>query len=443
MMQCLANPLCLFLLVWSGATTLYLGGAWHGIFPAPSSFTLALLFLNVVTFALGYLTWTLFRGLDASAESPPIASVRPFTHKAMARALKFTLLMGMAVLALEMYRVVMIARYFQTTWSDLVTQPELFRIRMVAFIQDTLMQTSGTVMLLSVTSSLFSIGFVLLGVMLHVDATKRKYVYLLAHLAILLMIGLIHLSRYEVTANILYTVFAYCFTASLNRPSGRASAAKRHRSGDRFSQRGFRLSHLKLVVPLATIVMLFVLIDMLLGKSSEYGLGSRLQGILFHFYWYLAGPLAAFNEFVTTFVGDLQWGRSMFLPVYKWLCRLQLAEAVEINYYGEKVLVPYMSNVFTYLRNFYEDFGILGVAIVPYLLGWAVATVRMRARRQFSFLNLYLVLLLVILFSFYHFSLVSNQLYLQVFFGFVLFRYQFPESLAPGDLSFHTRNADG
>ncbi|HQI29018.1 MAG TPA: hypothetical protein PLT20_13110, partial [Sedimentisphaerales bacterium] len=178
MIQYLVNPLCLFLLVWSGVTTLYLGGAWHGIFPAPSPFTLALLFLNVVTFALGYLTWTLFHGLDASAESPPIASARPFTQKNMARALKFTLLMGVAVLALEMYRVVMIAHYFQTTWSDLVTQPKLFRMRMVAFIQDTLMQTRGTVMLLSVTSSLFSIGFVLLGVMLHLDATRRKYVYL-------------------------------------------------------------------------------------------------------------------------------------------------------------------------------------------------------------------------------------------------------------------------
>lgn len=427
MMQCLANPLCLFLLVWGGAAGLYLGGAWRGMFPAPSTLTLALVLLNIVTFSLGYLTWTLFRGLDAGAELPPIAPARPLTQKAMARAMKFTLLMGVAVLALEAYRVVVIARHFQTTWSDLATQPELFRIRMVAFIQDTLLQTSGTVMLLSVTSSLFSIGFVLLGVMLHVDATKRKYVYLLAHLAILLMIGLIHLSRYEVTSNILYTVFAYCFTASLDRPDARISAAERSRSGRRLSQRWFRMSHLKLVVPLATIVLLFVLIDMLLDKSSEYGLGSRLQGILFHFYWYLAGPLAAFNEFVTTFVGDLQWGRSMFLPAYKWLCRFHLVQAVEINYYGEKVLVPYMSNVYTYLRNFYEDFGILGVAIVPYLLGWAIAAVRVQARRCFSFLNLYLVLLLFLFFSFYNYFLSSNQIYLQILFGFLLFRYQIPD----------------
>ena len=173
-------------------------------------------------------------------------------------------------------------------------------------------------------------------------------------------------------------------------------------------------------------MLLFVLIDILLRKSGEFGLSSRLQGVLFHFYWYITGPLAAFNEFVTTFHGDHQWGQSMFLPLYKWLCRFHLAQEVEVNFYGEKVLVPYMSNVYTYLRNVYEDFGVLGVAIVPYILGWAAAAIRTRARRHFQFLNLYLVLLLFILFSFYNYFLSSNQIYLQVLFGFILFRYEMP-----------------
>ena len=173
--------------------------------------------------------------------------------------------------------------------------------------------------------------------------------------------------------------------------------------------------------------MLFLLIDVLLRKSSEYGLSSRLQGVLFHFYWYIAGPMAAFNEFITNFSGDHQWGRSMFLPLYKWLSRFHLVQEIEVNYYGEKVLVPYMSNVYTYLRNFYEDFGVLGVAIIPYVLGWASAAIREKARRHFQYLNLYLVLLLFILFSFYNYYLSSNQIYLQILFGFLLFRYRIPD----------------
>jgi oligosaccharide repeat unit polymerase len=420
MMPCLVHPLCLFLLVWGGACVLYLGGVYHGMFSEPSTFTVALVSLNVVTFVLGYLTWTLFRGLDPAPANSTTVPARPFPPETLARALKFTLGMGVAALALEMYRVVAIAYYFQTTWLDLVTQPELLRVRMVAFIQETLFRSSGAVMLLSVTSSLFSIGFVLLGVFLYIDRTGRKHLYLAAFLAISLTIGLIHVSRCEVTANILYLVLAYGFVSSTNRSEREAPDRKA-------SPITGRKSRLTLAVPFAGIVLLFAAIDLLLHKSGEYGLPSRFQGLLMHFYWYIASPLAAFNEFVTTFSGDHQWGRSVFLPFYKWLCRLHLAREIEVSVYGEMVFIPYAANAYTYLKDLYADFGVLGVAVVPYFLGWLMAAIRVKARRHFHFLNLYLVLLLLIFFSFYNYYLASNQIYLQVFFGFALFRYGLPD----------------
>lgn len=419
-MEALINPLALFLLVWGGAAALYLGGVLQGIFPFPSTVTIALVLLNVVTFTLGYLTWTLFRGLAPEMTDATIAPPRPLTSEVLTRALRFTLAAGVAALALEMCRVVMITYYFETTWLDLVTQPELFRIRMVRFIQDTLFQTSGVVMLLSVTSSLFSIGFVLLGVLLYLDRTGRKYLYLLVFFAVALIIAMIHLSRYEMTANILYLVLAYFFMVWLDR-SGTARGASSAPSG-------LRTASLRLLVPLGVLALLFGLIDLLLHKSSEYDSSGRLQGWLFHFYWYIAAPTASFNEFVSTFHGNHQWGQCTFFPLYKWLCRLHLAREAEVAYYGEKVFIPYLSNTYTYLRNFYEDFGVLGVAIIPYLLGWAAAAVQIRARRHFQFLNLYLVLLLLILFSFYNYYISSNQIYLQVLFGFLLFRYEMPQA---------------
>ena len=48
--------------------------------------------------------------------------------------------------------------------------------------------------------------------------------------------------------------------------------------------------------------------------------------------------------------------------------------------------------------------------------------------RGFAFLNLYMVLLVLILFSFYNYSLMSNQVYLQVLFGFLFFRYELPSA---------------
>ncbi|MBP7052479.1 MAG: oligosaccharide repeat unit polymerase [Phycisphaerae bacterium] len=419
MIRCLVNPLGLFLLVWGTAGALYAVGVVNGMFVPPAVLTVASVLLSVATFSLGYFTWTLFHGLGARPETLTADWSRPLRQDSVARALNFALAAGGIALLLEGYRLVLIARHFDTTWFELVTHPGLFRIRLVTFIQENLFQASGTVMLLSITNSLFSIGFVLLGVFLHLDRTRRKYVYLAAFLAISLTVGVIHLSRYETTSNILYLVFAYCFMALLPEPS--APVSRGTRPSSRFLAGA---SFLRLAVPMAAVVFLFAVIDILLRKSSEYDQPNRLEGLVFHFYWYLASPLAAFNEFVTSFTGNYLWGQSTFFPLYKWLCRFDLVPEAEFSYYGERALLPYMANTYTYLRNFYEDFGLLGVAVIPYLLGWAVAAVRERARRHFQYLNLYVVLLLFIFFSFYNFFFVSNQVYLQVLFGFVLFRYR-------------------
>jgi len=217
--------------------------------------------------------------------------------------------------------------------------------------------------------------------------------------------GLTSLSRQEVTVNILFLLFAYCTMHGLSRArlTGRAVAS--------------------MLLPLAGAVLLFLAIDILLRKSAEYDQPSRLQGFVYHLYWYLASPLAALNEFVTGADTGYHLGQNMFFPLYKWLCRLGLAPETEMVPYGEMVYIPYAANVYTYMRNFYEDFGIFGVAVVPYALGWAACAIRTRAGTYFPLLNLYLVLLAFIVFSFYNYFLFSNQVYLQVLFGFVFFRY--------------------
>jgi len=205
-----------------------------------------------------------------------------------------------------------------------------------------------------------------------------------------------------------YMVFAYSLVRGLDhRPAA-----------------GRRL--LAVLLPLAAVAVLFVIIDLLLRKSTEYGRPDRLQGFVYHLFWYLASPLAAFNEFLTTFDSHYHLGQCTFFPFYKWLSRFHLAPEADISVFGEFVLIPYVANVYTYLRNFYEDFGMIGVVTAPYVLGLATSALRARAGSYFPYLNLYLVLLVFILFSFYNFFLFSNQVYLQILFGFFFFRYRLP-----------------
>ena len=431
MIRHLVNPLSLFLMVWGTATILYLSGVLAGTFPAPEPLTVELLLLSIGTFCLGYLTWSLFR--DLPPRLTPLAPGRaghtagsasttcpPLTRDRLARALQIILLVGLVALGMELYRFAALASHFNTSWSYLVTHPARLRLRLVQFISASQFQTSATVMLLSLTNSIFSIGFVLLGVFLYRDRTRWKYVYLFAFLFISLLIGLMHLSRYEVTTNILYLVFTYCFLHAWD-------SSKQQAEGLGALRPPFRLSRLQLVVPLAAIAVLFLVIDLLLRKSAEYGQANRLQGFVYHLYWYIASPLAAFNQFLTTFTGDYKLGQNTFFPFYKWLCRFHLARETEFALYGEKVYIPHAAAVYTYLQNFYADFGILGVALAPYALGWISAAVQRQARRCFQYLNLYIVLLMFILFSFYNFFLISNQIYLQILFGFVFFRYEIGE----------------
>jgi len=400
MTECIANPLFLFLAVWGTTVALYLAGVCAGTFPAPHALTVGALLLNAVALPLGYLTWTAFKGL-----APPPVPARPLTPRRIQRALTFTLLMGVIALLLILYRVAVIAACFDTGVMDLLTQPALLRLRTVTFIETGVSQISLMVMLISVTSGFFAIGFILLGVFLHLDGTRRKYVYLCGFLLVAFATSLTNLSRYDMTVSIMYLILAYCATSSLARREKPRRVAW------------------NLLLPAFTVVIMFAAVELLLHKGAQYGQANRFHGFLYSLYWYLASPIAAFNEFLSGFHGGFDLGQNTFLPFYKWLHRFHLAPEPDVSHYGEFVFIPHAANVYTYLRNFYEDFGLLGVTVVPYALGWLTAAIKSPAGRFFPFLNLYVALLVPIAFSFYSYPLLSSQFYLQILFGFIFFRY--------------------
>ena len=410
MTRYLTNPLFLYIAVWTTAGMAYLLGVTSGLFPPIAPRAVAAVLLSVSTFSLGYLTWTLLRQIMPRSTTAPLLSWQPLEAYRLARSLRFTLLMGLLAMLLGLYRVAIIASHFGNSFFELILHPNLLRLQLVLYIEASLSRISVIPILISFTSSFFAIGFVLLGVYLYVAKGTAKYVYLAAFLFVTLTIGLTNLSRAEVTVNILYLVLAYGLMV--------ASSGGKSRRDVVFD----------LLLPLASVVVLFAAIDLLLGKSSAYGHTDRLRGALFSFYWYLAAPLAAFNEFISTFEGPYHLGQSMFYPFYKWLHRFGLVPATDFSFYGDKVFLPFMANVYTYLRNIYEDFGMLGIAVMPYALGWGTCALRPRACRHFHFLNLYVVLLVLILFSFYNYALMSNQVYMQIGFAFLFFRFE----LSPG-----------
>ncbi len=415
------NPLFIFVAVWSTVAALYAAGVSTELFPFPHPLTIGVLLLNGIAFPLGYLTWTLFKGLTPQDAYLPGVYTWPGTPERIQRALMVTLVAGVTALALMLYRAALIADQFGMTLADLFAQPVLLRSALVMSFEASVSQSNLIVQMISLTSALFAVGFVLLGVFLYIGGTVRKYVFLCAFLVMGLAICLMNLSRYDMTVYVLYVILSYGVVCSSARDG-----------------RSWRVVK-DLLLPVLTVVVIFTAVELLLRKRATYGCAKTIDGILYSFYWYLASPTAALNEFLTDFRGSFDLGQNTFLPFWKWLHRFGLLPEYDVSVYGEYVFIPYPANVYTYLRPFYEDFGILGVAVVPYLLGGFLAAIKGSAGRHVSYLYLYVTLLVPILFSFFSYPLLSSQFYMQILFAFLLFRYDLRDVghvdtvMAPGD----------
>jgi oligosaccharide repeat unit polymerase len=217
---------------------------------------------------------------------------------------------------------------------------------------------------------------------------------------------MLSLGRKEVTINILFVVLSYLYMHYVYRA--------------RTSREVFK----HMVIPPAALVILFALIEVILQKGQTYHREGRLAGFIFSLYWYMASPLAAFAEFMKDYDQTYFVGQSLFFPFYKWLYRLWLVPEPTLGPRMEMIYIPYPANEYSYLRNVYEDFGLLGAAIVPYGLGVLSAGMRTSAKAFLPYLNLYLIVLIIIIFSFYDYLLTSNQFYMQAFFAIVFMRFR-------------------
>ncbi len=402
----ITNPLFLFVAVWGTVAVLYLGGVRTGLFAQDAVPPVCLVLLNVAGFTMGYLTWSVFGRLDGPCDEIRRNACPPLTAQRLRTGLNVTLAFGLLALALCAARLVILAETYLVELDRLVSNPILWRELLTTHITPDMYGIRFCTIAITVASSGFSIGFVFVGILLYFGRSWRRYVYVLLFLLVSLGIGLLSLGRKEVTINILFMLLSYFFMHRLYRMR-RSREVVRH-----------------LVTPLAALAVLFLLINLLLRKSQVYGREGRVMGFLFSLYWYLASPLAAFAQYLKD--GEHEWmmGQGLFFPVYKWLARIHLVPPATKTVLTDMIHIPYPANVYSYLRDIHEDLGLTGIAIVPYVLGSLLAGLRRRAEAVFPCFNLYLVLLIVLIFSFYDYLLVSNQLYLQVFFALLLFRFQ-------------------
>jgi oligosaccharide repeat unit polymerase len=400
------NPLFLFLTVWVGVTGLYLAGILTGLFSNSSPDVFGVVFLNIAGFSLGYLTWNMLCCRGAGTDITYASAGTPLTVRRLKVSLHITLICGLIAVGMCLKRMIMLSETYNTSLINLMYDPNLWRRILTTYIDQSVYETRLTTMLISLSSGMLSIGFILLGILLYFGRRWTRYLYAAAFLSVTLAIGFLNLGRKEVAVNIVFVVLSYLFVHQIYHVRKTSEIL-----GD-------------LVLPPIALGVLFVVIDIVLRKGYSFHRGTAIEGFFFSLYWYIASPLGAFAEFIKEQRHEYLMGQSLFFPVYKWLHRFGLVPAGTVSILSEKIFIPYIANVYSYLRNMYEDFGLFGVAVVPYVLGSLMAVLRRRAELFLPYMNLYLVLLVLIIFSFYNYLLISNQYYLQIVFVFLFFRFR-------------------
>jgi hypothetical protein len=87
------------------------------------------------------------------------------------------------------------------------------------------------------------------------------------------------------------------------------------------------------------------------------------------FYIAIAAPMPTFNHIVVN-PEALRYGRMTLRPIFRLAERLRLIPGAEASSIYPDVPTPYPANAYTFLYEFYLDFGWIGVLMLPAVFGW-------------------------------------------------------------------------
>jgi len=143
----------------------------------------------------------------------------------------------------------------------------------------------------------------------------------------------------------------------------------------------------------ALLVISFAGIGILLLKAIKFTRYIDPEDIvesqLYMIYFYLTSPIAALNRLLMEYPDSLEWGRNIFAPVLR-LVRYLYRDIEAPPVFQEFVKTPFRSNVYTYIRIAYKDFGFIGLATVPLIMGAIISTIwaRLSHFKDITFLPL-------------------------------------------------------
>lgn len=251
-----------------------------------------------------------------------------------------------------------------------------------------------TLALASYGTSLNIVNLVMSGILF----TSKKIIYKLISLGSLILgiaISLINFSRYSLIYMILNWILSmFLFSYWLGQ------------------DRRKKILKSMLIIVLVSIILIFtafyVIISMRYFTVTETEISKTFTEQLFY---YVTGNIVALDIYLTH-DHTLLHGKGVFRSITKWLSRIGLMDenaVISWKYNFVKISPQFISNVFSYIRPLYEDFGVYGLLILSFLWGFFTAKILDNYLLNFSLVKHYLSVFLSFSFlmSFYGFNLLG------------------------------------
>jgi len=138
------------------------------------------------------------------------------------------------------------------------------------------------------------------------------------------------------------------------------------------------------------------------GTSKELSKLEHNAFITPSIYLYLSSDVGVFSAYWKAGGEQAFPGSNTFAPLFRVLSRFELIDYVP--YFTKFYNIPMSTNTGTYLREIHADFGISGILVVPYLLGFLCTMVWFAVKRRARLTTVALLahLYVVVAFSFFY-----------------------------------------
>ncbi|PXV63072.1 oligosaccharide repeat unit polymerase [Halanaerobium congolense] len=154
------------------------------------------------------------------------------------------------------------------------------------------------------------------------------------------------------------------------------------------------------------VVVVFLIINLPRQiRSNGVGLISNISDTFKSYYIYATGGFTAFSEYLRTAKSSTTNGWAFFNPFMRFFERLGIIKSIDFSYIYDFIDIPFRFNVFTILRDIYSDFGIIGIILIPYILGGFSTYICFSLKYKFKLTT---ILMLIYIYMSIIFSVIYN-----------------------------------